>query len=409
MRIKVLAHILKDGTIRNNKTEGVSILKRIYYKTGYITFFLCYVNILYSQYIYTAQRDTSDIYHCVKSLYRTNIFTCEREELLNFYKLGYNGIYKIDVDKINNVLFFSYNLMSDYAMIDLSNTLKIVDLTRDVGDMGWPETGIDYQTAYHRTSGTLYLYWRKYDPEFNNQTGEIDSCAIVDPETGKNIESFEPFFDIYSASFREDGNRLYATKILPIEERCVGKIIQLVINAKTGEVIESIMPQEIEPEADIVFFFNINGRYRSTGNIILTGAIHGEGENEKRYMFAYNMDTKRKSRRIFYDVGGHFRLSPDASKIIIDEYDPNRNQFKGVIHILNVEWPENDDATPMLEEGITVLVPPPERFRENFSESHSVIMFPANPDVIIYQYQNEPMKNTYLIRLSDGMILREGK
>ena len=369
------------------------------------------IGLLNAQYIYTTKRDTSDIYKCVTSLYKTNIFTCEKEELFNFLELGYYGVYKVDVDDANNMLFFSYNLMLNYAMINLSNPSQSVNLTRDIGSSGSPESGINYQTAYHHPSRTLYLFWRKFDPELDNKTGQIDSCAIVDPETGKNIKAFESFFDIYSATFSEDGKRLYATKTLPVEDRRLGKVVQLIINTEDAEVIESITPEDITPEAHTAYFFKIGSHYKGVGNKLLAGAIYGEDDNKKRYMYVYNMDTKTKSRNILYNIDGRVMLSSDGTKIIIDEYDPENRRYKGVIHILTVEWPENenDENIMQIDDGIVVNVPSPDKPKNYYSRTHSVETFVTNPDVLLYYYHNKPFESSYLIRLSDGKILRKGK
>ena len=124
--------------------------------------FFLFVIVLFSkmanaQYFYSFQRDTNNIRNMVTGIYKIDILSCEKEELIDLHKLGYKSIFIADVDDYGAKLFFSYNLIQNYAMIDIADHTDIVDLSRGL-DNSYVDAGIDYKAAYHHPSNSLYLF-----------------------------------------------------------------------------------------------------------------------------------------------------------------------------------------------------------------------------------------------------------
>ena len=357
---------------------------------------------LKAQYIYKFNR-IDDIYGTISSISRVDIFTCKEETVIDFYELGFDRVLGAEIDETETKLFFSHNLLFNYAMMDMNNQNEVVDLSRDVGSSGFPESGIDYKAAYHGSSETLMLYWRKWDPEIEKNTGLIDSCAIVDPKTGKNKKVFESFFNIYHVTFSKDGKKIFAPKTLSVNDQRARKMVRLVIDTETLEIINSFNRTDINHEA------SFNQTYYAVNNKLIVTSMYKKACSKAHYLFVYNMDTGKRSKRILLNTIGEYILSPDCKKIIINEINKDDfHEYVGKIHILDVEWPErDDDEIKQIQEGIMVQVPP---ITTRKKYKHDLLYtFQSNPNVMLYYYDGEPFENSTLIRISDGKILRRRK
>jgi hypothetical protein len=329
----------------------------------------------------------------VKAVLRTNIYNNLQDTLINFMKMGYPGTVSAWFDDTGKKLFFDYEINRYFAMIDFDKNNKVVNLSRDTGGGGYNGSG--YYTAYDSKINKLYLGWRKYDPSLPKGTGRIREFAeVVDPETGVTIKQMDPFFDIKNTNFNIDGSRLYAQKNPTELERRERRFYMLIVNINTDEIIEKIPFEKIVPEATAKYFPD------AVGNLTLVNYVIDNGLKQKRYLVAFNYDTKKVSQKIRYDGQGDFRFSANGSNIIISEKNDDGIGHKGLIHILKVEWPENDNRVFNVSDGINVPVVP------LASPSDMLIILKNDTSAFLYNNYLPNNDSSYVIRISDGKVLK---
>jgi hypothetical protein len=350
-----------------------------------------------AQYIYKPVYNYRKNY--VRAVLQINIFTCQQDTLINFEKLGYYGTLFTKLDDSQTVLFFDYYENQGFAMIDINNLSNIIDLTPENNIPGGAEGG--FYPAYNKDTKKLYLLWAKYDPNLQQGTGQLaEFLEVVDPETGQKIKNLNLLFDPIIGKFSEDGNKFYTEKRPTNQERIERRFYQLILDTKTDEILESFSLNDRFTEANEIYV------YDQVYNKLLVKYFLGEPGVGEGYLLAFNLDTKEKSKKIRFDGPGEYAFSQDGSKILISEMkNSNYNRDRsGTFYILDVDWSIANDVLQKTD-GIVLRIPP---FSTPTNGTSVIHTFTSNRDVfLIYnEYSFEPFENSYIIRISDGAILR---
>jgi len=371
---------------------------KYFQRLGAFALLIVYTSV-FSQDIY---KNVRDIRGGITSILRINALTTEQQQIIDFSEIGYYGVLYAHLDNAESKIFFSYNMNRNFAMLDVGDNSNIIDLSRDVGKSD-PYRG-GYSFLYHHDAEVLYLKWLKVDTTLSDNINQIKEFnAIVDPMTGQNIQEFNPFFKFKNAEFSEDGSRLYAQKIPTNEEKEKKNFYIQIINTQTNKLIESIPYSSISPNASVRLF------PCAVKDNMLVRTIFNDGSLKKGYLFVFNIETKEKSKKVQYDGVGEYKLSSDGSKIIISEMNKS-NYYRdrsGVIYLIDVIWPEDENDTELLSlnDGIIVQIPP---FSTHMNMTRVIHTFNNDPDVFLIYEENssKPFEDSYLIRISDGAILR---
>jgi len=322
--------------------------------------------------------------------------------LINFFNFGYPGVLFSHLDETETVIFFDYNENKNYAMMDLNNPDHVVDLTPEVNLAGGYEGG--FSSAYHKGTGKLYMSWSKRDTTMPMSTGQIANFLEVrDPETGQKIKDLEVMFYPEDGQFSEDGLKFFVKKESTDDETSNDIVYFLTIDTETDQILDSYSFNDMFPEAISILYHSM------IHNKILVEYIIGKPDSYKGYLFVFNMNTRIKSKIIQFNLHGECALSADGSKILISEMNES-NYFRdrnGMIYILDVEWPENENDDEILDvtDGITIQIPP---FSTHTNMTKVIHTFKSNLEIFLISNMNEdePFENSYLVRATDGVFLR---
>ena len=326
------------------------------------------INFLYGQYEYKYVPTTdsnNDKY--VAKIDQINIYTGERETLIDLDKLGFHSYRPYLHHSGTKVFLDSWD--EGLLMVDIEDTTQIINLSRLAGD---PAMAL-HCPNYHAQTGKLYLAWKYWD--------EDEHAEVVDPNTGETIKTFDPFFDICSATFSEDGQRLFAMENLYGENRDF-----LVIDANTEEIIEQI-PFTLFGEGENVMIADDHENKLLISNIT----------DDSDYIYSIDIDTKIRSKKI-EGTNSQLTLSLDGKYTIqavrSSDFDYNHN---GEIWIHKVIWPDDGETIP-LEDGMYLKFP-----AINLGyRTYPVSTAENAPEVILYRIDGDK----YLIRLKDAKIIR---
>jgi hypothetical protein len=274
-----------------------------------------------------------------------------------------------------------------YKMVDLNDPSQIIDLSQDRGNLEWDGY---YRCAYHHLTNKLYLEWSKTDTTLGPYPKHFSShAAVVDPITGENIREYEPFFDLGSATFSADGQKLYAMKNWTNEEVQNKEYYLLIINTENEEILEQIPTTSIFSAP-----FAIPSSYQ---NLIL---VHYYGELHS-YLFVYNLDSKEKSKTFQYGRGAMGVLYNDGKNLVFADSD-STGTHTGDIWIHDVIWPDDGEIIPM-EAGEFVKLPSGEDIQYRHM-NHPLLKVHSNQSVILYQHEYGADK--FLIRINDAKLIR---
>lgn len=331
------------------------------------------INFLFGQYYYelvSATNPDNDRY--IEKINQVNIYTGDRETLINIAALGLHS-YRPDIHNSGTKVFLD-SWDEGLFMVDVEDPTQIINLSRLLGD---PAMAL-HCPLYHAETEKLYLAWQKWDgPEHGEQ---------IDPNTGETIRTFTPVFNICSATFSEDGQRIYSGEIPTDADRENMNFHFLIINANTLDIIERI-PFSYFGEGPNVM---IGGNYEN--QFLITNVTDTE-----RFTYLINIDTKERSKRIELK-NSQMALSLDGKYVIqalrSPEFDYNHN---GEVWIHEVIWPD-DGGTISIEDGMYMKFP----VRNLGYRTYPLKIIENAPEVFSYRLEHDE----YLVRLKDAKIIR---
>lgn len=350
-----------------------------------LIFLILFLNqIIFAQYFYTNTGGDYQDRPNREIITKINVFTGENEFIVDL--VDSTNLYK-HIDDSGSKLFADYYNIMGYKMVDLNDPSQIIDLSQDRGNLEWDGY---YRCAYHHLTNKLYLEWSKTDTTLGPYPKHFSShAAVVDPITGENIREYEPFFDLGSATFSADGQKLYAMKNWTNEEVQNKEYYLLIINTENEEIIEQIPTTSIFSAP-----FAIPSSYQ---NLIL---VHYYGELHS-YLFVYNLDSKEKSKTFQYGRGAMGVLYNDGKNLVFADSD-STGTHTGDIWIHDVIWPDDGEIIPM-EAGEFVKLPSGEDIQYRHM-NHPLLKVHSNQSVILYQHEYGADK--YLIRIKDAKLIR---